>query len=439
MPQQQTQLNKTVIAQQQKFNLDSLDTCSDNDDVVCYQAVSLSEQLWNASNLLFGSFHQNDVRFSEQSRGYQCTCNALCMLSYATCMDTEKSFILDKVLCEGDTLYKSVIEKLKSEGKFIHCLLNLEEIPDDFNIEIGKFITEKLPIKSGFLVDTEGLGSPTLHEILQEAFLSVSSGLLTIGSICSAVFMKNGMYVFFDSHSHGKNGLTSSDGASCLITFSSFDDLVRYMYAFYDSLKLDSNIQFDFLPLKVHKTENTQRLNDQMNSNLEAYFIDQRLRQAHKTQRKVRSISNNASSIFNGESIKHSGAKKGKDRSEYYKVYKRRCRQNAVFKAKEIIYQRDSKQSARKNSVYRTKERESKQSARKDPVFKAKESVYQKESKQSARKDPVFKAKESVYQKESKQSARKNTVYRTKERESKQSARKDPVFKAKESVYQKES
>ena len=255
--------------------------------------------------------------------------------------------------------------------------------------------------------------------------------------------MKNGMYVFFDSHSHGKNGLTSSDSASCLITFSSFDDLVRYMYAFYDSLKLDSNIQFDFLPLKVHKTEKTQRLKDQMNSNLEAYFIDQRLRQAHKTQRKVRSISNNASSIFNGESIKHSGAKKGKDRSEYYKVYKRRCRQNAVFKAKEIIYQRDLKKSARKDPVFKAKEyvyqKESKQSARKDPVFKAKESMYQKESKQYARKDPVFKAKESVYQKESKQSARKNTVFRTKERESKQSARKDPVFKAKESVYQKES
>ena len=188
------------------------------------------------------------------------------------------------------------------------------------------------------------------------------------------------------------------------------------------------------------------------------------MRQAHKTQRKVRSISNNASSIVNGESLKKSGAKKGKPRSEYYKVYKRRCRQNAVFKAKEIIYQRDSKQSARKdplfkakesvyqkeskqsarkNSVFRMKERESKQSARKDPVFKAKESVCQKESKQSARKDPVFKAKESVYQKESKQSARKDPVFKAKEsvyqKESKQSARKDPVFKAKESVYQKES
>ena len=42
--------------------------------------------------------------------------------------------------------------------------------------------------------------------------------------------------------------------------------------------------------------------------------------------------------------------------------------------------------------------------------------MYQKESKQSARKDPVFKTKE----RESKQSARKDSVFKTKERESKQ-------------------
>ena len=88
--------------------------------MVCYQAVRISEQLWNASNLLFGSYHQNGVGFSKRSRGYQCTCNALCMLPYASCMDTEKIFILDKVLCERDTVYESVIEKLKLEGKFFH-------------------------------------------------------------------------------------------------------------------------------------------------------------------------------------------------------------------------------------------------------------------------------------------------------------------------------
>ena len=232
---------------QQHFNRASSEPGLDN-DVMCYEAERSSEQLWNASYLVFGSFHQNDVRFSEQSRGYQCTCNALCMLSYSSCLDIEKSSILDKVLSEGDILYRSVINKLREDGKFIHHLLTLEEIPDDFKVEIGKFTSEKLPIVSGVLLDTQNLGLPTLHEVLQSVFLYTSSGLLTIGAICSAVFRKNGMYVFFDSHSHGENGLSSNDGTSCLINFTSINDLVTYMYAFYDSLNLDTNtnLQFDF-------------------------------------------------------------------------------------------------------------------------------------------------------------------------------------------------
>ena len=96
------------------------------------------------------------------------------------------------------------------------------------------------------------------------------------------------------------------------------------------------------------------------------------------------------------------------------------------------MYQLQSKQSARKDPVFKTKERESKQSVGGNPVFKAKETVYQLESKQSARKDPVFKRKETVYQLESKQSARKNHNFNAKERiyqkASKQKARENPYF-----------
>ena len=194
-----------------------------------YTAIPLesASNSWNDLNsMVFGSFHQNDARFSEQSRGYQCTCNALCMLAYSICLDVEKSSVLDKVLCEGDTLYQSVINKLKEDGKFIQHLLSLEEIPDYFEVDIGKFTLERLPIVCGVLVDTQDHGLPTLHSALQSAFLSVSSGLITIGAICSAIFRKNGLYVFFDSHSHGENGLPSSDGASYLINFSNLDGLV---------------------------------------------------------------------------------------------------------------------------------------------------------------------------------------------------------------------
>ena len=270
--QQNEELKRNVTAQHQ-LSSDPLEVCSDN-DVACYQAIRSSELLWNACDLVFGSFHQNDGRFSEHSRGYQCTCNALCMLSYAHCGDVDNSMVLDKVLYEGDALYQAVIRKLKSDGKFSQHLLSLEEIPDDFEVEIGKFTLEKFHIESGPLIDTQDLGLPTLHEVLQSAFLSVSSGLLTVGAICSAVFKKKGAYAFFDSHCHGHNGLSATDGASSLITFSSLDDLVRYMYAFYDSMKLDTSMQYDFLPINVKKSQNKQSYKDEMASHMEAYFND---------------------------------------------------------------------------------------------------------------------------------------------------------------------
>ena len=458
---QNEELHKNVKAQHH-FNSDTFETCL-VDDVTYYQAVRSSEPLWNATDLVFGSFHQNDVRFSEQSKGYQCTCNALCMLSYALTHNVDNSSMIDKVLYEGDALYQTVISKLKTDGKFTNQLLSLEEIPDDFEVELGKFMLEKFQIESGILVDTQDHGLPTLHSTLQLAFSSVSCGLLTVGAICSAVFKNNGLYAFFDSHSHGQNGLSSSDGASCLITFSNLDDLVTYIYAFYDSMKLetDTNLQFDFLPVHINKYHEEQTYEDEMISRMEGYFKDQRFRQALKTQR-------NVSGKHTFESKKESLLKKRKqrNRTEYYKTFKQLARKNATYKKKEmelkqqarkdpvfkdteIRYQRESKQHARKDPAFKRIEMESKRQARKYSVFKDTEIRYQKESKQHARKDPAFKRKEmeskrqarkdSVfkdteirYQKESKQHARKDPAFKRKEMESKQHARKDPALKRKE-------
>ena len=124
---------------------------------------------------------------------------------------------------------------------------------------------------------------PTLHDALQSAFLSLSSGLVTIRAICSAVFKKFSC-MFFNSHCHGENGLSSSDGTSCLMTFSSLDHLITYMYAFYDSMKLDTDLQFDFSPINLKRSEKNLSCKDEMASHLEAYFKDQKVRQAKKTQ-----------------------------------------------------------------------------------------------------------------------------------------------------------
>ena len=93
-----------------------------------------SAQSWNACQIPFGSYNQNDVRFSEQSRGFQCTGNALCMLSYSACLDINNSSILDKILCDGDSLYQKLIHSLKADGKFIHALLSLDEFQMTFKL-----------------------------------------------------------------------------------------------------------------------------------------------------------------------------------------------------------------------------------------------------------------------------------------------------------------
>ena len=106
---------------------------SSND--TCIEIVTESFQPWNAKHIIFGSFHQNNERFSKQSRGFQCTSNALCMLGYSACLDIKNGLILDKVLSEGDSLYIKTVDRLKTDGKFIQPLSSLDEIPDDIEIE----------------------------------------------------------------------------------------------------------------------------------------------------------------------------------------------------------------------------------------------------------------------------------------------------------------
>ena len=172
---QQNEEHDRNVTAEHHLSSDPLEICSDN-DVACYQAIRSSERLWNASDIVFGSFHQNDGRFSEHSRGYQCTCNALSMLSYAHCGDVDNSMVLDKVLCEGDSLYQTVIRELKSNGKFIHHLLSLEEIPDDFEVEIGKFTLEKFRnFVSGSLIDT---GLPHYNSPHYNTYFSITRSCL---------------------------------------------------------------------------------------------------------------------------------------------------------------------------------------------------------------------------------------------------------------------
>ena len=47
----------------------------------------------------------------------------------------------------------------------------------------------------------------------------------------------------------------------------------------------DTNLQFDFLPINVKKSEEKQRYKDQMESHMEAYFSDQKYDKLTKHRR----------------------------------------------------------------------------------------------------------------------------------------------------------
>ena len=234
----------------------------------------------------------------------------------------QNSSDLDQILYEGDALYNRTITSLKAEGKFVHSLLSLEEIPNTVEIKTGQYFVEKQHIRYGYIVNTsDNEALPTLQCALETAFLKSTSVLLIIGAVCSAISKRNNLYVFFDSHSHGENGLASSDGTSILLLFSCLEDLIAYLYAFYESMRIDLTVQFDLLPISIRKKELSVIHKKQPETLLEAYFHDQTLRQKQKA-------------VITKDSEPIVIVKKKKNRKEYLRIYMQNARHDSNFKKK---------------------------------------------------------------------------------------------------------
>ena len=73
--------------------------------------------------------------------------------------------------------------------------------------------------------------------------------------------------------------------------FSCLEDLITYLYALYDSMATDMNLQFDLMPVIVKKDEQMYGHKNYSEILLEAYFKDQNLRQQGKAQSNENSIS----------------------------------------------------------------------------------------------------------------------------------------------------
>ncbi|MCG8078202.1 MAG: hypothetical protein JAY75_18430, partial [Candidatus Thiodiazotropha taylori] len=406
-----------------------------------YTAFPLTEQtetmLWkpigpfNSVKFEQGSFHQGSEIFSEESRGCQCTANALCSLIYAAYSDISCSADLDNILLAGDCLYNKVIYELKAKGKFRSKLLSFDELPRLVSILNKDVVVKTSAIVTGLCTEQfVNTSLPTLHQALYTALQYYHGVLLMIGSICSAVFKRDGKYFIFDSHSHGFNGLSAPDGKSLLAGFNCLDDLVSFLYALFESMMISISTQFEILPVdfdlsslehvSVFDIENPstchtntpcdygwktvtykRNLSESHIKNAHAredffahsnsenhatligkYFKDQKRRLEDKTCNSIK-----VTKKRNNEIKKN--MKKATERKEYMKAYMQKRRQDTNFKVKDKMYTLKSKQSARQSEEYRKKDREytlkSKQSARQSEEYRKKDREYTLKSKQSAR------------------------------------------------------
>ena len=194
------------------------------------------------TEIFFASLSQSDKRFPDFSRGVQCTCNALMSIIAKNASTTHE---LDEVLYAGDDLYRVRIGELQSSVRFVSKMLNFDELPRKLSLENGTFEIQYFEQICGTVTHLDWEHSENvlnLSQGIETLFSSYREGLIIVGGICSAVYRDaNNRFVFFDSHSHGQDGLSSIDGTAVKVIFDEMRKLIDFfvfilsqLWYFYD-------------------------------------------------------------------------------------------------------------------------------------------------------------------------------------------------------------
>ncbi|XP_053405183.1 uncharacterized protein LOC128558914 [Mercenaria mercenaria] len=347
-------------------------------------------------SLMYGSFHQGDDRFSWDSRGSQCTINSLCALKFSQYFEFSSQESLDDILTVGDQLYKNVVRNLRQLGNFKHRLLCLDEMPDEVNIKCKKIHIEKGNIVSGNAVTQFGSSIlPALHQSLYNVLQSANHVLIMIGAICSAVFFKDGLYWFFDSHSHGSDGLSHSDGRSVLLSFSCLDDLVSYMYALYNSMNIDLLSQYELMPLKFSFLISDEFLIAEHDSKFRKAEKEKNkaAKQKSRLDEQVKNKERVAKKLTRDD-IDYRQAEKDRDR-----VARQKSRLDIDNRQAENERDKAARQKSRLDEQVKNKERVAKKLTRDDIDYRQAENERDKAARQKSRLDEQVKNKERVAKK----------------------------------------
>ena len=194
-----------------------------------------------------GHFHQGDLQFSYESRGVQCSCNALVMLCrIPTIRHQLTSEHLDQILKDGDYLYRATSQKLRLAG----------ELHKDGYLECSQLPTVCLLLDgSSYTIDYESLRYCILEKDetndlesidveLQAAFNVSNSNILILGSYMMAIYRDSstGCYIFFDSHSRNEFGFLTESGNSVALVFEDMENVHTYLRVLCRQLNITAHI-----------------------------------------------------------------------------------------------------------------------------------------------------------------------------------------------------
>ena len=221
-----------------------------------------------------GNFNQGDTQFSADSRGVQCSCNALVMLCHVqTIFNDIKPYHLDSVLRDGDKLYTECAKKLQACGQLArNGYLYHDQLPTDVVIRNVRYKINYDELKYGTLNQHRASIFEPLHVELPKAFTVSEKNILILGGSMMALYkdITSGQYLFFDSHSRNESGFPDCDGTSFAVTFPDINNLVKYLQALATKMNLDST-NYAILPLIIINEQNnrsdTQLLHKQNEKN----------------------------------------------------------------------------------------------------------------------------------------------------------------------------
>lgn len=195
--------------------------------------------------VVLGNFNQGDLRFSDESRGNQCTPIACVALAYnemkslfvsiqGSAVLNWRSSDLDNILTVGDNLY--LVSK-RERPDITESYLLFEEVYKNviINDSLFRFRDDVQTLdESGHFLYIKQVDNTSLENVVNAIahfanLGTTNSCLFTCRNYTFGVLLSNGKFCLFDSHSRNVHGLPAADGVAVLCIHDTAIDLAQQM------------------------------------------------------------------------------------------------------------------------------------------------------------------------------------------------------------------